>query len=81
MPEHGKKYRAVIEANPENGSYQPRDALEKVREMAFAKFEAFPKKAAAHTIDDFWNAIAEAIESFTPTECENYFATAGYDHE
>jgi len=27
------------------------------------------------------NAIAEAIEMFTPTECANYFAAAGYDRE
>jgi len=27
------------------------------------------------------NAIAEVIELFTPTECESYFAAAGYDRE
>ncbi|MGI9503107.1 MAG: IS630 family transposase, partial [Geminicoccaceae bacterium] len=36
---------------------------------------------AARTVDDLWNAIAEAIELFTPRECENYFAAAGYDRE
>ena len=50
-------------------------------EMAFSKFKAFLKKTAARTIDDLWNAIAEAIELFTPRECENYFAAAGYDRE
>ena len=50
-------------------------------EMAFSKFKAFLKKTAARTVDDLWNAIAEAIELFTPTECENYFAAAGYDRE
>ncbi|MEM7044035.1 MAG: IS630 family transposase [Pseudomonadota bacterium] len=50
-------------------------------EMAFSKFKAFLKKVAARTVDDLWNAIAEAIELFTPTECENYFASAGYDRE
>ncbi|MGI9484984.1 MAG: IS630 family transposase, partial [Geminicoccaceae bacterium] len=50
-------------------------------EMAFSKFKAFLKKTAARTIDDLWNAIAEGIELFTPTECENYFAAAGYDRE
>ena len=50
-------------------------------EMAFSKFKAFLKKTAARTADDLWNAIAEAIELFTPTECENYFAAAGYDRE
>jgi len=48
-------------------------------EMAFSKLKAFLKKAAARTVDDLWNAIAQAIETFTPTDCENYFAAAGYD--
>ena len=50
-------------------------------EMAFSKFKAFLKKVAARTVDDLWNAIAEAIDLFTPVECENYFAAAGYDRE
>ena len=50
-------------------------------EMAFSKFKAFLNKAAARTVDDLWDAIAQAIEIFTPTECENYFAAAGYDRE
>ena len=48
---------------------------------AFSKFKAFLKKVAARTVDDLWNAIAEAIDIFTPTECENDFAAAGYDRE
>lgn len=48
-------------------------------EMAFSKLKALLKKAAARTKDDLWDAIAEAIETFTPIECENYFAAAGYD--
>ena len=50
-------------------------------EMAFAKLKAFLNKAAARTVEDLWDAIARAIETFTPTECESYFATAGYDRE
>lgn len=48
-------------------------------EMAFSKLKAFLKKTAARTKDDLWDAIAEAIETFSPTECENYFSAAGYD--
>lgn len=48
-------------------------------EMAFAKFKAFLRAAAARTIPDLWNAICRAIETFTPSQCENYFAAAGYD--
>ncbi len=50
-------------------------------EMAFSKFKAFLKKTAARTMDDLWDAIAKGIDTFTPTECENYFAAAGYDRE
>ncbi|MFP6742208.1 MAG: transposase, partial [Alphaproteobacteria bacterium] len=48
-------------------------------EQAFAKLKALLRKAAARTVDDLWNAIAEAIEMFTPDECANFFANSGYD--
>lgn len=50
-------------------------------EMAFSKLKAFLKKVAARNISDLWEAIAHAIEIFTPKECQNYFAAAGYDRE
>lgn len=50
-------------------------------EMAFAKLKAFLKKHAPRTVDDLWNAIARGIDTFTPIECLNYFAAAGYDRE
>ncbi len=50
-------------------------------EMAFSKLKAFLKKTAARTLDDLWDAIAQATETFTPPECLNYFAAAGYDCE
>ena len=50
-------------------------------EMAFAKFKAFLRKAAARTVSELWDAIAEAIEQYSPTECLNYFIHAGYDPE
>ena len=50
-------------------------------EMAFSKLKAFLKKTAARTVDDLWDAIAQGINTFTPTECQNYFAAAGYDPE
>ena len=50
-------------------------------EMAFSKLKTFLKKTAARTVDDLWDAIAQGIDTFTPTECENYFAAAGYDRK
>jgi len=50
-------------------------------EMAFSKLKAFLKKTAARTVDDLWDAIANGIDTFSPIECQNYFAAAGYDRE
>jgi transposase len=48
-------------------------------ENAFAKLKALLRKAAERTIDGLWYAIGKLLHSFTPTECRNYFAHAGYD--
>jgi hypothetical protein len=37
------------------------------------------RAAAARTIPDLWQAIADALRRFTPRECANYLAAAGYD--
>jgi len=50
-------------------------------EMAFSKFKAHLKREAAHTVGELWDAIARAADIFTPAECENDFAAAGYDCE
>ena len=49
-------------------------------EMAFSKFKADLKRRAARTVTELWEAIGHATDIFTPAECENYFAAAGYDH-
>lgn len=48
-------------------------------ENAFAKLKALLRKAAARTIDELWAVIGVSLDAFTPTECVNYFAAAGYD--
>ena len=47
-------------------------------EMAYSKFKALLKKAAARTIDELWAAIAQALPQLTPSDCANYFTDAGY---
>ena len=47
-------------------------------EMAFSKFKALLKKAAARTIEDLWTAIAQALPQLTPSDCASYFTAAGY---
>ncbi|HKK01541.1 MAG TPA: IS630 family transposase [Desulfuromonadales bacterium] len=50
-------------------------------EMAFSKLKAMLRKAAARTVDDLWDAIAQAIDVFTADQCQNFFAAAGYDQD
>ena len=48
-------------------------------EMAFSKFKADLKRRAARTVTELWEAIGQATDIFSPVECQNYFAAAGYD--
>ena len=48
-------------------------------ENAFAKLKALLRKAAERTISGLWCLIGQLIDTFTPQECANYFAAAGYD--
>jgi transposase len=48
-------------------------------DKAFAKLKALLRKAAERTAEGLWTAIGRLIDVFTPTECANYFAAAGYD--
>jgi transposase len=47
-------------------------------EQLFAKLKQLLRKAAARTFDTLIAAVAEAVGAFTPGECANYFANAGY---
>jgi transposase len=48
-------------------------------ENAFSKLKALLRKAAERTVDGLWATIGGLIRLFTPQECANYFAAAGYD--
>jgi transposase len=48
-------------------------------EKAFAKLKAGLRKAAERTVTGLWAATGRLVDTFAPTECANYFATAGYD--
>ncbi|WP_281023717.1 IS630 family transposase [Minwuia sp. IMCC3009] len=50
-------------------------------EMAFSKLKALLRKAAARTIDELWDTIANCIKAFSPDECRNYFQAARYEPE
>ena len=49
-------------------------------ENAFAKLKALLRKAAARSVvEALWHLIGTLIDAFSPQECVNYFAAAGYD--
>ena len=48
-------------------------------ENAFARLKALLRKAAERTLDGLWTAIGRIVGTFSPAECANYFANAGYD--
>lgn len=48
-------------------------------EKAFARLKTLLRKAAERTVDGLWDRIGHLIDGFTPQECANYFAAAGYD--
>ena len=48
-------------------------------EMAFSKLKAILRKAAARSIDDLWQVIADALDEFSQQDCRNYFTAAGYE--
>ena len=48
-------------------------------ELAFAKLKALLRAAAARSVRDLWDALKDAIDTFTPNECRNYFTAGGYD--
>ena len=48
-------------------------------ERAFAKLKAILRKAAARTVDALEEAIAAALDAFTPDERLNSFTNSGYE--
>jgi transposase len=48
-------------------------------ENAFAKLKSALRAAATRTLDGLWATIGRLIPTFTPSECANSFAAAGYD--
>jgi transposase len=76
----GAGVRAAIEAAGASLLYLPPCSPDfNPIEKAFAKLKAKPRKTAARTVDTLWRVIGKIIETFTPAECANCFASAGYD--
>ena len=76
----GTKVREMIEAAGASLLYLPPYSPDfNPIENAFARLKALLRKAAERTVDGLWDAIGRLVDTFTPQECANYFAAAGYD--
>jgi transposase len=76
----GPRVREMIEAAGASLRYLPPYSPDfNPIENAFAKLKALLRKAAERTIGGLWHAIGRLIDLFTPNECANYLANAGYD--
>jgi transposase len=47
-------------------------------EQAFAKLKWLLRSAAERTVEALEQAIADALDRFSPRECRNYFQNSGY---
>jgi len=81
LPAHkGSRGREAIEAAGASLLYLPPYSPDfNPIENAFAKLKALLRKAAERTIAGLWATIGRLIDLFTPQECTNYFAAAGYN--
>ena len=76
----GAGVRAAIEAAGARLAYLPPYSPDfNPIENAFAKLKALLRKAAERTVDGLWNRIGALLPTFTPNECANFFAAAGYE--
>ena len=76
----GARTRELIEAAGASLLYLPPYSPDfNPIENAFAKLKALLRKAAERTVEGLWDAIGRLLDLFTPSECANYFAAAGYD--
>ena len=76
----GAGVREAIEATGANLLYLPPYSPDfNPIENAFSKLKALLRKAAERTVDGLWNTIGALLPAFTPQECANFFAAAGYE--
>ncbi len=48
--------------------------------LAFSKLKTALRAEPARTIDTLWRRIGTILDTFTQSECANYFNATGYQH-
>ena len=72
--------KEAIEAKGAHVVYLPRYSPDfNPIEKPFSKIKTILERIAARTVDALDAAVGEALQSFTPQQCMNYFASSGYD--
>ena len=81
LPAHkGADVRLAIQADGATLRYLPPYSPDfNPIENAFSKLEAFHRKAAARRVEELWNVIRDALDTFTSQDCANYSSAAGYE--
>ena len=81
LPAHkGDEIRLIIESTGAKLAFLPPYSPDfNPIENAFAKLKALLRKAAERTVEGLWRTIGTLLDQFSPQECANYFAAAGYD--
>ena len=75
----GKAARAAIRARGAHLVFLPPYSPDlNPIEQVFAKLKTLLRKAAERTVETTWRRIGALLTCFTPQECANYFANAGY---
>jgi transposase len=75
----GPRVRQMIEAAGASLLYLPPYSPDfNPIENAFSKLKALLRKAEERTVVGLWDAIGRIVDLFTPAECANFFAAAGY---
>jgi transposase len=80
VPQLGEGVRAAIEAAGASLLYLlPCSPDFNPIENAFTKLKAMLRKAAERTVESLRHTIGHLDDQFTPLECANFFAAAGYE--
>ena len=75
----GKAIRRAIRSAGARLFFLPKYSLDlNPIEQVFAKLKHLLRNAASRTLESLVAAIGELLGTFTPQECANYFANAGY---
>ncbi len=75
----GKAVRRLIRSAGATLFFLPRYSLDlNPIEQVFAKLKTLLRKTDPRTIEATWRGIGSLLDRFTPKECANYLANAGY---